>query len=47
LILIEGYLPIVYKFSKIQPAAVWGAMFALAKLGISIIHTTAIKKQWI
>jgi len=39
-ILIEGYLPIIYKFSRIQPASVWGAMFALAKQGIFMIHTT-------
>jgi ERCC4-type nuclease len=44
LILIEGYLPIVYKFSKIQPSSVWGAMFALAKQGISLIHTTSYKE---
>ena len=39
-ILIEGYFPIVYKFSKIKPSSVWGAMFALAKQGILLIHTT-------
>ena len=38
-ILIEGYLPIVFKYSKIQPASVWGAMFALAKQGINLMHT--------
>ena len=43
-ILIEGYMPIVYKFSKIQPAAVWGAMFAIAKQGILIIHTSSYKE---
>jgi len=43
-ILIEGYLPIVYKFSKIQPASVWGAMFALAKQGIYMIHTNSHKE---
>jgi ERCC4-type nuclease len=43
-ILIEGYLPIVYKFSKIQPSSVWGAMFALAKQGISMIHTNSYKE---
>src|SRR4030067_2354939 len=25
LIVLEGYLPIIYKFSHIQPAALWGA----------------------
>ncbi|MGQ9566144.1 MAG: ERCC4 domain-containing protein [Candidatus Bathyarchaeales archaeon] len=40
IILLEGYLPIIYKFSRITPAAVWGAMFALAKNGITMIHTT-------
>jgi Fanconi anemia group M protein len=43
-ILIEGYMPIVYKFSKIRPAAVWGAMFAIAKQGILIIHTSSYKE---
>ncbi len=43
-ILIEGYLPIIYKFSRIQPASVWGAMFALAKQGIFMIHTTNHKE---
>ncbi|MFQ6081429.1 MAG: ERCC4 domain-containing protein [Candidatus Bathyarchaeia archaeon] len=43
-ILIEGYLPIIYKFSKIQPASVWGAMFALIKQGIYMIHTTTRKE---
>jgi len=43
-ILIEGYLPIIYKFSRIQPASVWGAMFALAKQGIFMIHTTNYKE---
>jgi Fanconi anemia group M protein len=43
-ILIEGYLPIIYKYSRIQPASVWGAMFALAKQGISMIHTTNYKE---
>jgi ERCC4-type nuclease len=43
-ILIEGYLPIVYKYSKIQPASVWGAMFALAKEGINLMHTNSYKE---
>ena len=43
-ILIEGYLPIVYKYSKIQPASVWGAMFALAKQGINLMHTHSYKE---
>jgi len=44
IILIEGYLPIIYKFSKIQPASVWGAMFALIKQGIYMVHTTTRKE---
>lgn len=44
IILIEGYLPIIYKFSKIQPASVWGAMFALVKQGIFMVHTTTQKE---
>ena len=43
-VLIEGYLPIVYKYSKIQPASVWGAMFSLAKQGINLIHTNSYKE---
>jgi ERCC4-type nuclease len=44
MILIEGYLPIVYKFTRINPSAVWGAMFSLAKQGIALIHTTSSKE---
>ena len=44
LILLEGYLPIIYKFSHIQPVAVWGAMFNLAKNGIAMVNTTSYKE---
>ncbi len=44
LILLEGYLPIIYKFSHIQPASVWGAMFNLAKNGIAIVNTSSQKE---
>ncbi len=44
IILIEGYLPIIYKFTRIQPSSVWGAMFSLAKHGIYIIPTTNQKE---
>ena len=44
LIVLEGYLPIIYKFSHIQPVAVWGAMFNLAKNGIALINTTSYKE---
>ena len=44
LILLEGYLPIIYKYSRIQPAAVWGAMFTLARNGIAMISTTSYKE---
>jgi len=43
-ILIEGYFPIIYKFSRVNPSSVWGAMFALAKHGINMIHTTSYKE---
>jgi len=43
-ILIEGYFPIIYKFSRVNPSSVWGAMFALAKQGINMIHTTSYKE---
>ncbi|MBS7640748.1 MAG: ERCC4 domain-containing protein [Candidatus Bathyarchaeia archaeon] len=38
-LLIEGYFPLIYKFSKISPSAVWGAIFTLAKNGIGVINT--------
>ena len=44
LVLLEGYLPIIYKFSHIQPVAIWGAMFNLAKNGIALINTTSYKE---
>ncbi len=44
IILLEGYLPIIYKFSRINPSAVWGAMFALARQGVALVHTTNQKE---
>lgn len=44
LIILEGYLPIIYKFSNIQPASVWGAMFNLAKNGVSLVNTASYKE---
>jgi ERCC4-type nuclease len=44
LILLEGYLPMIYKFSRIQPASVWGAMFNLARNGVAIVNTTSYKE---
>jgi ERCC4-type nuclease len=44
LILLEGYLPVIYKYSRIQPAAVWGAMFNLARNGVAMISTTSYKE---
>jgi ERCC4-type nuclease len=44
MILLEGYLPIIYKFTRLNPSAVWGAMFALARQGIAFIHTTNYKE---
>jgi ERCC4-type nuclease len=44
LILLEGYLPIIYKYSRIQPASIWGAMFNLARNGVAIINTTSYKE---
>jgi len=44
IVLLEGYLPIIYKFTRIKPSAVWGAMFALAKNGIPMVHTTSQKE---
>lgn len=44
LILLEGYMPIVYKYSRIQPAAVWGAIFSLARNGVAMVNTTSYKE---
>jgi ERCC4-type nuclease len=44
LIVLEGYLPIIYKYSSISPAAIWGAMFNLAKNGIAIVNTSSQKE---
>ena len=44
LIVLEGYMPIIYKYSHIQPSAIWGAMFNLAKNGISIVNTSSHKE---
>ena len=44
LILLEGYLPVIYKYSRIQPSAVWGALFNLARNGVAIINTTSYKE---
>lgn len=45
IVLLEGYLPIIYKFTRINPSAVWGAMFALARQGIALVHTTNWKES--
>jgi ERCC4-type nuclease len=37
-------MPMIYKFSKIQPVAVWGALFNLAKNGIPIVNTSSYKE---
>jgi ERCC4-type nuclease len=44
LIILEGYLPIIYKYRNIQPQAIWGAMFNLAKNGIAIVNTATQKE---
>ena len=44
LIVLEGYLPIIYKYSSISPASIWGAMFNLAKNGIAIVNTASQKE---
>ena len=44
LIVLEGYMPIVFKYSSISPASIWGAMFNLAKNGIAIVSTFLYKE---
>ena len=38
-LIFEGYAPLIHKFSRIKPGAVWAAMFTLARHGIPIIPT--------
>ena len=45
ILLLEGYMPIIYKFSKISPSSVWGALFALAKNGIAVVPTLNYKES--
>jgi len=45
ILLLEGYMPIIYKFSRIKPASVWGALFALAKHGIAVVPTLNYKES--
>ena len=45
ILLLEGYMPIIYKFSRIKPASVWGALFALVKNGISVVPTLNYKES--
>ncbi len=44
LIVLEGYMPIIYKYSNISPASIWGAIFNLAKNGIAIVNTASQKE---
>jgi DNA excision repair protein ERCC-4 len=44
LIVLEGYMPIIFKYSNISPASIWGAMFNLAKNGIAIVSTSSYKE---
>jgi ERCC4-type nuclease len=44
LIVLEGYMPMVFKYSNISPASVWGAIFNLAKNGIAIVSTSSYKE---
>ncbi|MBS7637095.1 hypothetical protein KEJ37_07200 [Candidatus Bathyarchaeota archaeon] len=37
-------MPIIYKFSRIKPEAVCGALFNQAKNGIAIVNTTSYKE---
>ena len=39
ILLLEGYMPLIYKFSKVRPAVIYGALYSLAKNGIGIIPT--------
>jgi len=37
-------MPIIYKYSNIQPSSVWGAIFNLAKNGIALVSTSSYKE---
>ena len=45
ILLLEGYMPVIYKFSKIKPASIWGALFALAKNGVAVVPTLNYKES--
>jgi len=45
ILLLEGYMPVIYKFSRIKPASIWGALFALAKNGIAVVPTMNYKES--
>jgi len=38
-LIFEGYAPLIHKFSRIKPGAVWASMFTLARHGVPIIPT--------
>ncbi len=38
-LIFEGYAPLIHRFSRIKPRAVWAAMFTLARHGVPIIPT--------
>ena len=44
ILLLEGYLPMIYKFTRTNPMAIWGAMLSLAKNGVPLIHTSNQKE---
>ena len=47
LIVLEGYMPVIYKYSSISPASIWGAMFNLAKTVYPSSTPPTRKKPWI
>jgi len=39
ILIFEGYAPLIHKFSRIKPGAVWAAIFTPARNGVPIIPT--------
>jgi len=43
-LLLEGYMPAVFKYSKIKPQVIQGALYSIAKCGIGLVPTISQKE---
>lgn len=44
LLLLEGYMPDVRRYSRIRPESIWGALFTLTKNGVAPVNTSSYKE---